>query len=227
MQNFPTILSRGGWVKVAVVYPRHQWVNSLWRGDSMWRHGTRSTLAQVMACCLTAPSHYLNQCWLIIREVAWHSFECITIRRSEGTNQWNKIETCNFKMVSRFNPNTNELKCGWNHSNPLLKSTPEIIDNIMIIANCHFDTEITFLTLHNAIARSVMWCLWQVCRWLLSLSLPHAFNIIGVKLLQKEVQKVHLTNIHKWIWYISIILMMSKAHTLALKKELTILKGYD
>ena len=23
-----------------------------------------STLAQVMACCLTAPSHYLNQCWL-------------------------------------------------------------------------------------------------------------------------------------------------------------------
>ena len=27
------------------------------------------TLAQVMACCLTAPSHYLNQCWLIIGRV--------------------------------------------------------------------------------------------------------------------------------------------------------------
>ena len=26
---------------------------------------------QVMACCLTAPSHYLNQCWLIISEVMW------------------------------------------------------------------------------------------------------------------------------------------------------------
>ena len=25
-----------------------------------------STLAQVMACCLTAPSHHLNQCWLVI-----------------------------------------------------------------------------------------------------------------------------------------------------------------
>ena len=25
-----------------------------------------STLAQVMACCLMAPSHYLNRCWLII-----------------------------------------------------------------------------------------------------------------------------------------------------------------
>ena len=29
------------------------------------RQGSRSTLAQVMACCLMAPSHYLNQCWLI------------------------------------------------------------------------------------------------------------------------------------------------------------------
>ena len=28
-----------------------------------------------MACCLTAPSHYLNQCWLIISEVIWHSPE--------------------------------------------------------------------------------------------------------------------------------------------------------
>ena len=39
-------------------------LNSLWPGDAIWRHGTRSTLAQVMVCCLTAPSHYLNQCWL-------------------------------------------------------------------------------------------------------------------------------------------------------------------
>ena len=27
-------------------------------------HRPGSTLAQVMACCLTAPRHYLNQCWL-------------------------------------------------------------------------------------------------------------------------------------------------------------------
>ena len=25
-----------------------------------------------MTCCLTAPSHYLNQCWLIISKVLWH-----------------------------------------------------------------------------------------------------------------------------------------------------------
>ena len=30
-----------------------------------------------MACCLTAPSHNLNQCWLIISKVWWHSSEAI------------------------------------------------------------------------------------------------------------------------------------------------------
>ena len=35
-------------------------VNSLWPGDATRQHGTRSTLAQVMAWCLTAPSHYLT-----------------------------------------------------------------------------------------------------------------------------------------------------------------------
>ena len=36
------------------------WVNSLWSSDAIWRHRSGSTLAQVMAWCLTAPSHYLN-----------------------------------------------------------------------------------------------------------------------------------------------------------------------
>ena len=36
--------------------------NSLWPSDTIWRHKSGSTLDQVMACCLTAPSHYLNQC---------------------------------------------------------------------------------------------------------------------------------------------------------------------
>ena len=40
-----------------------------WR---QWRQWSRSTLVQVMACCLTASSHYLNQCWLIISEAQWY-----------------------------------------------------------------------------------------------------------------------------------------------------------
>ena len=34
-----------------------------------------STLVQLVACCLAAASHYLNQCWLIISGVLWHSPE--------------------------------------------------------------------------------------------------------------------------------------------------------
>ena len=44
-------------------------LNSLWSSDTVWRQRSGSTLVRVMACCLMAPSHYLNQCWLIISEV--------------------------------------------------------------------------------------------------------------------------------------------------------------
>ena len=47
--------------------------NSLWPSDAIWQQGSRSTLVGVMACCLTAPSHYLNQCWLIISKIQLHS----------------------------------------------------------------------------------------------------------------------------------------------------------
>ena len=30
-----------------------------------------------MACCLTAPSHYLNQCWLISSDFLWQSSDCV------------------------------------------------------------------------------------------------------------------------------------------------------
>ena len=51
---------------MSAIFPRPYCVNSLWPSDIIWWQGSRSTLAQVMACCLTAPSHYLNQRWLII-----------------------------------------------------------------------------------------------------------------------------------------------------------------
>ena len=51
-----------------------QVVDSLWPGDAIWQHTAGSTLAQVMACCLMAPSHYLNQCWLVITKIQWRQF---------------------------------------------------------------------------------------------------------------------------------------------------------
>ena len=50
-------------------------VNPLWPSGAIWRHKCESTLAQVMACCLAASSHYLNQCYFITNKVQWHWFE--------------------------------------------------------------------------------------------------------------------------------------------------------
>ena len=43
-------------------------INSLWPSDAIWRHRSGSAWSPVMACCLMAPSHYLNQCWLVSEE---------------------------------------------------------------------------------------------------------------------------------------------------------------
>ena len=59
--------------QITAAYPRDPSINLLWPSDAMWPWRSWPTLGQVMACCLTAPSHYLNQCWLTINEVLWHS----------------------------------------------------------------------------------------------------------------------------------------------------------
>ena len=46
--------------------------NSLWPSGTIWHRRYLSMLLQVMACCLTAPSHCLKQCWL---PILWHSFQ--------------------------------------------------------------------------------------------------------------------------------------------------------
>ena len=50
-------------------------LNSLVPSDAISRQRSGSTLAQEMACCLTTPSHYLNQCCLIISKVEWRSYK--------------------------------------------------------------------------------------------------------------------------------------------------------
>ena len=82
--------------------------NSLWHSDAIWRHRTGSTLTQVMACFLLAPSHNLNQCWLIISEVQWQSPEANSTRNSSAINYYNWLEN-NFEKMSFKSPRANEL----------------------------------------------------------------------------------------------------------------------
>ena len=52
-------------------------LNSLWHSDAIWRHRSWSTLAQVTACCLMAPSHYLDK-----KKITWTNVELSSVRSS-------------------------------------------------------------------------------------------------------------------------------------------------
>ena len=54
-------------------YNKNQQYISLWPSNAISQQSSGSTLVEVMACCLTAPSHYLNQRWIIINEVQWYA----------------------------------------------------------------------------------------------------------------------------------------------------------
>ena len=60
---------------------RQNCLNWLWLSDTMRHIGSWSTLVHVMAWYLMAPSHYLNQCWLIIKGILCYSPE-INFKRS-------------------------------------------------------------------------------------------------------------------------------------------------
>ena len=87
-------------------------LNSFKPSDAIWRQRTGSTLAQVMACCLTAPSHYLNQCWLIISKVLWRSCEDNFTRDTSAINHHNKLENYFSKFFSNLLA-ANELILLW------------------------------------------------------------------------------------------------------------------
>ena len=86
-------------------------INSLEPSDPIWRWRFWSTQAQVMACCLTTPSHYLNQCWLINSKVLWHSSEDDIIGIFEDTNQYTKLKITFLKSHYDL-PGANELTEG-------------------------------------------------------------------------------------------------------------------
>ena len=75
--------------------PRRHWfnINSLWPSDTIWRNITGSTLAQVMACCLTPPSHYINHLWTTINEVLCHSSEGNLTENAHDICTWCEFET--------------------------------------------------------------------------------------------------------------------------------------
>ena len=72
--------------------------NSSLPSDTTQWHRSGSTIAHVRACCLTAPSHYLNQCWLIIRGVLWHSPDGSFTRYGQDICSWYEFGNYKFKI---------------------------------------------------------------------------------------------------------------------------------
>ena len=71
---------------------------ALWPSDAIWRHRFGSTLTSVMACCLTAPSHYLNQCWPMFTNGAlWQEVFMIDEKRGSKIRYY-------YNMVNYANP---------------------------------------------------------------------------------------------------------------------------
>ena len=71
-------------------------VNPLWPSDTIWWHWSRYTLAQLLACCLMAPSHYQNQRWVFVLGVLWHSSE------SNFTISWTQPVICIWRLHRKF-----------------------------------------------------------------------------------------------------------------------------
>ena len=89
-------------------------ISPLTHCGSLWQHRSGSTLPQVIVCCLLAPSHYLNQCWLVISEIKWQSPEDDYTKDSSDINCWNKHNKANLRdliaatglvILLKFDPN--------------------------------------------------------------------------------------------------------------------------
>ena len=76
-------------------------LNSLWPTNAILWYRSGSTLAQVMAWCLTAPSHYLNQCWLTINRAPWNSFIWGHYYNIWGYQSIDEDWNCIFKIALR------------------------------------------------------------------------------------------------------------------------------
>ena len=96
---------------------------------AIWRHRTGSTLAQVMACCLAAPSHYLNQCWLIVSKVHWHSNEGNLTQDTLTTNHLYYLE--NYLSKFSFKSPRSQWVKGPVIINPVMTETKHCVMALM------------------------------------------------------------------------------------------------
>ena len=97
------------WIALELCLKFKFWAfNSSWPSDATWWHKSRSTLIQVMASCLMVPNHYLNQCWLIINDILWHSPGGNFTRNARDIIHDMSLKITNLRLLPHL-PGANEL----------------------------------------------------------------------------------------------------------------------
>ena len=81
---------------------KYHLVPHTWPSDPTWWQRSGSPLAQAMACCLTAPSHHMNQCWHLIGDILWHSLVSNLTASGLTTILYNEFGSYNFKITAPF-----------------------------------------------------------------------------------------------------------------------------
>ena len=123
-------------------WPQLMCINSSPPSPAYMRQETGSALVQVMACRLTAPSHYLNQYWLIVNWTPRNKFQWYFNRHSIIFIEENAFENvvCYFPAkLSRgrwVNQSAHE-----NISYMFLSVVPQFAINVL---NLYFDKEFEF-----------------------------------------------------------------------------------
>ena len=122
---------------------------SLWPSDAIWWPRSGSTLPQVpvvIAFCLMAPSHYLNQCWLLISEVLKHSLDSNFIGGAEATILCYEFENYTFNITAT-SPRGHWVK-ETGKSWPKTQNLPHSVDTVFT-SSVYFTPHIWETTSHS------------------------------------------------------------------------------
>ena len=167
--------------------------NSLWPIDAIWRQRSRSTLVQVMDWCLTAQSHYLNQCWLIIIVSNDAHLRAISLEMSQPSVTKISVKIIFLRFYWNL-PGANELNDSilWHKpesSNPLTYHSPRIH-----FSHCYFMKTkfklIYFMSSKGIPVHSLLnWCHRNFVQWLCEGVTSFQMQFINVKL--KVASSVH------------------------------------
>ena len=138
-------------------------INSLMRPcDTILRNRSGWTLAQAMNCCLMSPSHYLNQCWLIIGAVLWSWPKGDLIGNAQGIHADDKHSAqCTAYLVTQNRPASLSHPIEqqwWNCNDKMYEYTVRCWYNaVNFLLNPHKRHPIARLL------RRAMGCLFRVC----------------------------------------------------------------